>query len=117
MKKLILLLLLPSLVHAQRLNPERFYQDRWCNELGGQTEVIQEDRTRVDCVTYFHAIEFDFADKWAEALGQALHYGRMTGMAPGIVLIVEDPEDMRYVERLRAVLVHYNLNVGVWVTE
>lgn len=98
-----------------RFNPERFYQDQWCNEHGGRTEVVQEDSTRVDCITYAHAIEFDFADKWAEALAQALHYSIMTDMPPGIVLIVEEPDDMRFVQRLAQVITTFSIDVELWV--
>lgn len=110
--------LLISSVEAQtRVNPERYYQERWCSDKGGQTEITLEDRTRLDCLTYAHAIEFDFADKWAEALGQALHYGRVTGMPPGVVLIVENPDDMRYVERFNMAVSHYGLTIEMWVVK
>lgn len=115
---LIMWAVLISLASAQsRLYPERHYQEVWCNEHGGQTEVIQPDRTRVDCITYAHALEFDFASKWAEALGQALHYGRLTGLRAGIVLIVENPRDMRYVERLRENIDYYSLPVDLYTTK
>ena len=39
-----------------------------------------------------HAIEFDFAEKWAESIGQALHYSFMTGKRAKVVLILENPE-------------------------
>ena len=119
MKTLIVMLLalLPAIALGQRLNHERFYQDEWCDRHGGETEVVQLDRTRVDCITYAHAIEFDFADKWAEALGQALHYGRLTGLRAGIVLIVEDPGDLRYVQRLVENIEHYSLPVDLFTTK
>jgi hypothetical protein len=39
---------------------EKWYQERWCREHGGQVEVVLPDQTRRDCVTETHAIEFDF---------------------------------------------------------
>jgi hypothetical protein len=39
-----------------------------CREQGGQIEVVLPDKTRCDCVTNTHAIEFDFGSKWAEAI-------------------------------------------------
>jgi len=65
------------------------YQEKWCTEHGGQVEVVLPDRTRCDCLTETHAIEFDFGKKWAEAIGQALYYAIQTGKKPGIVLILE----------------------------
>jgi hypothetical protein len=119
MDKLIALLFIFLSLPAfgQRSNPESFYVNEWCNRYAGEQEVVLEDRTRVDCVTYYHAIEFDFADKWAEAIGQALHYSIMTGKRAGIVLIVEDPGAMRYVERVRNIVVEYSLPVEIWVTD
>ncbi len=83
---------------------EKDYQKAWCDAHSGSTEVVLPDKARVDCVTSTHAIEFDFAVKWAESIGQAQYYGTVLGKFPGIVLIVEDVnKDMRYVERVRAV--------------
>lgn len=70
------------------------------------------DKTRVDCLTDEYAIEFDFAVKWAESLGQALYYSIMTKKKPGIVLIMEDPKDERYLKRLKVVA--DKLNIKVW---
>ncbi|KAB0665625.1 hypothetical protein F6V25_07845 [Oryzomonas japonica] len=59
------------------------------------------DGTRADCVTDDYAVEIDFAPKWAEALGQALHYADQTGKRPGILLIIEREKDWRYYWRLK----------------
>ncbi len=101
---------LTSLCFAGRLHPEKWYQDQWCKEKGGQTEVVLPDRTRCDCLTDTHAID-DFADKWAEAIGQALHYGMQTGKRPGIVLILESPKDRKYLLRLNSIIEHYKLPI------
>ncbi len=52
-----------------QLYAKRLHHEKWCKEMGGQTEVVLDDGTRCDCVTDEYAIEFDFADKWAEAIG------------------------------------------------
>lgn len=126
MKKFLVAVLIvfnfgPGLAQAAHLHKEKIYQQAWSQAHGGQTEVILEDRTRVDCVIPFrnftcilrephksgdggYAVEFDFAPHWAEAIGQALYYARETGLRPGVVLIMEHPEnDKRYLKRLRAV--------------
>ena len=36
--------------------------------------MTMPDGTRCDILTDTHAIEVDFADKWAEAIGQSLNY-------------------------------------------
>jgi len=93
MKYLFILLLFVRPVSAES---ERFYQEKYCT---GKIEVVLEDRTRIDCETSHYAIEYDFARKWAESLGQALHYARMTNKQPGIVLIIESEKDCKYVKR------------------
>ncbi|MCK4758833.1 MAG: hypothetical protein KAT69_02225 [Candidatus Aminicenantes bacterium] len=66
------------------LAAEKDYQQEYCK---GIMEFRLPDRTRVDCLTEDHAIEFDFGKKWAEAVGQSLHYAAHTGRRAGIVLI------------------------------
>jgi len=69
---------------TSRTHSEAWYVEQSC---AGEIEVVLSDRTRVDCLTDQYAIEYDFTHKWAEAIGQALHYGLMTGKRLGIVLI------------------------------
>jgi hypothetical protein len=64
-------------------------------------EYVLDDKTRVDCLTDTLAVEVDFAQKWAEAVGQSLYYAYKTGKKPGIVLILERPEHSRYLDRLK----------------
>lgn len=71
---------------------ESSYQHAWCKQHNGVEEYKNEDKTRVDCLTNTHAIEFDFANKWAESIGQALHYQYLTGKKAKVVLILEKPE-------------------------
>ena len=58
----------PLLLLAKREHSEKWYQERWCREQGGQVEVVLPDGTRCDCVTDTHAIEFDFGNNWAQAV-------------------------------------------------
>ena len=99
--------------HAKRLHPEAHYQEIWCEYIG-EVEVILDDDTRVDCLTDTHAIEFDFANKWAEAIGQSLHYSVMTGKRAGIVIIVEDiQKDSKYIWRLFNIIAKKNLSIDI----
>lgn len=82
---------------------ERDYQEAWCAREKGEAEYVLPDRTRVDCLTDEYAVEVDFAGKWAEAVGQALFYSKMTARRPGILLILEDDGDARFLERLMRV--------------
>lgn len=99
---LLIFLSVPAL--AKHLHKESVYQMHWCSANRGLTEYILDDKTRIDCLTQTHAIEFDFANKWAESIGQSLYYGLKTQRTPGIVLIIENPEkDGKYVKRLEQV--------------
>lgn len=109
---MILLVVYATPVFAARLYPEKDYQQAWCGDNRGVLEVRLPDLARVDCVTKTHAVEFDFADKWGEAIGQALYYGTALNKQPGIVLIMENPEkDRRYLNRVMAVAKDYNIEV------
>ena len=97
---------------------EKDYQRVWCNANCGSMEVILPDKARVDCVTKTHAIEFDFAPKWAESIGQALYYGRVLHKTPRIVLIIENAEkDQKYVNRVKAVAEIYGITLWTMTPE
>lgn len=89
---------------------EKYYQNNLCY---GVTEYRLDDRTRVDCLTRNYAIEFDFAPKWAEAIGQSLHYAKKTGKKPAIYLIVENEKQWHYVELIRELCI--DLGITLWV--
>ena len=78
--------------YVKHKHSEASYQRAWCSMHQGIEEFENKDKTRVDCLTSTHAVEFDFANKWAESIGQALHYQRMTGKRAKVVLILEKPK-------------------------
>jgi len=100
---IMIIIITAGMARAERLNHEKKYADAWCATAKGKTEFVLRDKTRVDCLTKNYAVEFDFADKWAEAVGQALYYAIKTERQPGIVLILEHESDARFLERLKAV--------------
>ncbi len=79
---------------------ESYYVNQWCTSDFGRKEAILWDMTRVDCLAKDYAVEFDFAKKWAESIGQALYYAKMTGKKPAVTLILTSPADYRYVKRV-----------------
>ena len=103
--------LCPALTQAE---PERYYQDTYCK---GIKEYVLPDRTRVDCLTDTHAIEYDFGRKWAEAIGQSLGYAFATNKKAGIVLILESKKDYKYWIKLNSIIDHYGLPIDVWKIE
>ncbi|GKT29070.1 hypothetical protein ADUPG1_005139, partial [Aduncisulcus paluster] len=92
---------------------ESAYVQRWCADHNGTAEYRLQDGTRVDCVTATHAVEVDHACKWAEAIGQSMHYSACTGKGAGIVLIV-GPDDSRFVKRLKNAARRKRYYVDVW---
>jgi hypothetical protein len=106
--------LLPSLLFAKREHPEKWYQETWCEAHKGQVEVVLPDGTRCDCVTDTHAIEFDFGDGWAEAIGQSAYYALQTKKKPGVVLILETMNDRKYWIRLNTIIERFNLPIDTW---
>ena len=100
---------------AGHKHPEKYYQEKWCTEHNGQIEYRLDDGTRVDCLTETHAIEFDFAPKWAESIGQSLYYGAKTDKTPGIVLIIDGYSDLKYLVRIWSTSLYYDLNIKTWI--
>jgi len=111
MKPLLFLILLIS-SNAQA-ETEKYYQDKFCRNIGIM-EVMLKDRTRVDCMTLGMAIEVGFANKWAQDIGQALHYSLMTGKHPGIATIVVSDKDCKYLIRLRRILSAVKPIISLW---
>lgn len=97
---------------AKHLYKEADYQKAWCDKHNGVMEYKLNDKTRVDCLTDKYAVELDFANKWAECIGQALYYGKMTGKQPACVLIMERGEkDLKYLRRLRRAVYQKGLDM------
>ncbi len=92
-----------SLYDTQVMPPDRkenYYVENWCSPEFGRREAVLWDMTRVDCLTKDYAIEFDFAKKWAESVGQSLYYAKMTNKNPAVVLILTKWSDIVYVKRV-----------------
>ena len=121
MKKLMLVIFAVLYIVAFGLvkayaEDEAHYRDLWCGIANGETEVRNSDGTWTDCLTETHAIEFDFAGKWYEAVGQSLHYASLTGKEPGIVLIIrpDNAKDVEKHQNLINVITSNCLRITVW---
>ncbi|MBC2594642.1 hypothetical protein H5P28_10260 [Ruficoccus amylovorans] len=108
-----LLLLTGVSLEAARQHPESYYQDRAAVLLHGQTEISLPNGTRCDILTDEYAIEVDFADKWAEAIGQSLNCAAQTGRRAAIILIIEKPSHQKYLQRLEGVIESHALPIVV----
>jgi len=96
--------------HAKRFHTERWYQDKHCK---GIIEYRLPDKTRVDCLVGGYAIEYDFANKWAEGIGQALYYSIETDRNAGLVLIFESQKDCRHLPKFTKTNKGYWLNIDI----
>ena len=109
---LALVVFLSGELAGRRLQRESVYADAWCYAREGRREVRTQYETRVDCVFRetskldgkLYAVEVDFADKWAEGIGQALHYGKGLNAYPGLVLIIEHQDECRFLPRVWSTL-------------
>ena len=98
--------------YVKHQHSESSYQHAWCSANNGIKEFENADYTRVDCLTSTHAVEFDFANKWAESIGQALHYQFMTGKKAKVILILKNPKSqMVYYNRVKNLGKIYNFDV------
>ena len=80
--------------------------------MNGVVEYTLKDKSRVDCLTSTYAFEVDFANKWAESIGQSLFYSIETNKKPAVLLIMErGQKDIRYIKRFRAVSKQHNIQL------
>ena len=112
---ILLIIIFSSLISAysnKHLYKEKEYQHAWCTANNGIEEFRNPDLTRVDCLTETHAVEFDFAEKWAESIGQSLYYQYLTGKKAKVVLILEHPEKQyKYFERASKLSKIYHFDI------
>ena len=66
------LFLLIFLISTSAISQEsKLYESDYVNmHCKGKIEFVLPDKTRVDCLTDTHAIEYDYGRKWAEAIGK-----------------------------------------------
>lgn len=97
---------------------ERTWQDRYCE--GMELEKHLPSGGYVDCLSPQYAIEVEWAEHWAEAVGQSLYYASATGRKPGIILLCRESEGpveglcRSYVYRLEFALKFVEPHVHVW---
>jgi len=70
---------------------------------------------RADCISEEFAIEVDLSNKWAEAIGQSLHYASEKNLKAGIVLVCVDPVVCNaHAYRLTSTAQKFRLPLTVW---
>ena len=84
------LLLVEVLPTTSVAHDERQWQSQYCE--GMKLEKHLPSGGQVDCLSPEYAIEVEWAEKWAEAVGQSLYYADATARKPGIILLCEKSE-------------------------
>ena len=72
-------------VNRGEWNGENEWTKTFCT---GDSQHVNTDGTRTDCLTNSAAVEVDFPDKWAEAHGQAIRYRRVNPSRKGEIWIL-----------------------------
>ncbi len=111
-KLLFLIFFLPLLLRGQS---EADYQRAIAAKWGAVTEFAVTSG-RVDILTDTHAVEVEFAAKWKNSIGQALWYGLQTNREPGIILILKDRSDFKYLQQLQSAIDYAGIGpqIKVW---
>ena len=73
----VCLLLVGMFPATSKADDEDFWQHRYCE--GMKIEEHWPSGGRVDCLSTEFAVEIEWADDWAEAVGQSLYYAGATG--------------------------------------
>jgi hypothetical protein len=117
MKKIVLLVLLVCSITAfsQTKQRESYYQKIFAEAIKGKIEVVLKEmhNVRVDIMTDTFAIEVDFAEKWAESIGQSLLYGKVTQKKTGVLLIVNGEEENAHIDKLMTIAMDFNITVWI----
>ena len=98
---------------------EAEHVDEHCPTLNGEVEHILPDNTRIDCLTEYSAIEYDFTYKWYECVGQAMYYRVMTDKQAVCILIRKNGTDieLEHIERALKTVKYYHVPVHILVKE
>lgn len=106
-----------ALPHVARAQSEEDYQRKLC--FGMLINRHLPTGVEVDCISDTHAIEVDFSNKWAEAIGQSLHYASALGRRPGIILIckAKTQEDtcLQHRYRVEQTLSYWHIGMTLWL--
>ena len=92
---------------------ETYYRNIFAKKIKGKTKTILNDKTYVDIVTDKNVIKVIFANKWAEGIGHALYYSEMTYKKPGILILIRNKYDVKYINKLLKVAKMYY--ISVWI--
>ena len=120
MRKIILSILFCIVTSpSQALEKEKYYSEKFCEEMAGQADYTLQDKSRVDCLTETHAFEVDWADgmKVYEAIGQSLYYASQTDKKPGILLLIRKDNSKKHIRKVKEVISAFNLPIELVIID
>lgn len=106
--------ILPAVAFAKREHSEKWYIQQWCKPRRGVERAVLNDGTRCDCMTDEYVVEIDYADRWKNTVGKAMHYALQTGKRATIVLIIENPRGEIYYKQLKMLVSYFRLPIDTW---
>ena len=109
-----------DVVATQRYGTETYWQDIIQKEIGGEKEYRLDDGTRVDLLFEDKACEIDWANKWAEGIGQSIYYGLKTERSPLVILLAKKDGWEKYRDRVEYCDIEcwvYDTRIEGWVDE
>jgi hypothetical protein len=109
-----------DVVATQRYGTETYWQDIIQKEIGGEKEYRLDDGTRVDLLFEDKACEIDWANKWAEGIGQSIYYGLKTERPPLVILLAKKDGWEKYRDRVEYCDIEcwvYDTRIEGWVDE
>ena len=107
-----------DVVATQRYGTETYWQDIIQKEIGGEKEYRLDDGTRVDLLFEDKACEIDWANKWAEGIGQSIYYGLKTERSPLVILLAKKDGWEKYRDRVEYCDIEcwvYDTRIEGWV--
>ena len=107
-----------EVVATQRYGTETYWQDIIQKEIGGEKEYRLDDGTRVDLLFDDKACEIDWANKWAEGIGQSIYYGLKTDRPPLVILLAKKDGWEKYRDRVEYCDIEcwvYDTRIEGWV--
>ena len=107
-----------DVVATQRYGTETYWQDIIQKEIGGEKEYRLDDGTRVDLLFEDKACEIDWANKWAEGIGQSIYYSLKTERSPLVILLAKKDGWEKYRDRVEYCDIEcwvYDTRIEGWV--
>lgn len=89
----------------------------WCSQMGGTTDVPTPSGARVDCLLDDMAVEADWSEKWAEAIGQSLHYAGQFNRQAAILFLVHEESRPAHLLRLEQTISDFSLPIVIFVVD